>query len=189
MRSRSLVLLASLLSSASNAAVQITPSVEQLCSDGSGYSASACISEGASYNGISLGATIAVDPADIGHVGAVGVTAYFGNEAYMLTMSGSWSKYTATPEPYQIFQSLPPVINIPAFYVGAKCAYQNAKIYVGYGALSDTDANKIDNYHAQRNPKLSRDHLVGLYTYLNGEKNQKYALIYDNNSDCSYSGG
>jgi hypothetical protein len=184
----SLGLSLALLSSAAGAAIQIMPVVEQLCSDGAGYSASACMSEGASYNGIKLGAVISVDAADIGRPGAVGITAYFSNEAYMLTAAG-WTKYTATPEPYQIYTALPAVINIPSFYVGAKCAYQNAKIYVGYGALSDADAQKIDTYHAQRNPKISRDHMVGLYTYLNGEKNQKYGLIYDNNSDCSYSGG
>lgn len=175
-----------LLMSAQVHAVVVTPTVEEnLCFDGANWSAM-CGESGGS--GVRVSGALSINPGDVGSPGAVGITAYMNGQGYMLNSSGNWVQYVGTPIQYAYFNAMPSVINLPKIYEGEKCAYQNVEIYVGYGVLSSVEVEKIDNYHKQKNPKISREHLVGLYTYLNGERNNKFGLVYSNTSQCS-SGG
>lgn len=167
-------------------AVVVTPTIEEnLCFDGANWSAM-CGESGGS--GVRVSASLSIQSADVGLPGAVGVVAYMNGQGYMLNNSGSWIKYTGTPTEYKYYDTMPSIITLPKIYEGEKCSYQDVEIYVGYGVLSSVEVEKIDKYHKQKNPKISREHLVGLYTYLNGERNNKFGLVYSNTNQCS-SGG
>lgn len=177
-----------LFGSMSASAFTITPFVEDnLCFDGVAWSQ--YCSDGSAQGGVRVGAAITPDIADVGKPGAVGVTAYINGQAYMLDKTGQWVQYLGTPIEYAYYDSLPSYINIAKIFEGDKCGYESAEIYVGYGVLTSADLDRIDNYHKSRNPKITREHLIGFYTYLNGEKNNKYGLVYRNQQTCGNGNG